>query len=105
MLSDPPHLLELLIRVAVTAWSLLRRRFTSSLPSLTVLTSEQASGPERPVPVLVVGLGKNGDCIPRRSNYQMFYQAAAEGRDAPAALVVLKGVREEKGLHSFCITF
>ncbi|KAG1662327.1 hypothetical protein FOA52_011485 [Chlamydomonas sp. UWO 241] len=53
-----------------------------------------------PMPVLIVGFGHNGDCIPRRVNYSAFFRAASGGRgsggdavgDCIAALVVLRQV-------------
>lgn len=51
-----------------------------------------------PLPVMIVGFGRNGDCIPRRGNYDAFFRAATDRRGrvtrgACAALVVLPQVR------------
>lgn len=83
--------------------------FPSSLPALMTLTrsatavsdtsgnaptaSTSAVVSPPPLPVLTVGLGKNGDCIPAQGNYRRFHEAAAAGGGAPAALVVLSEVR------------
>lgn len=85
------------------------RSFPSSLPALTALTrsatavsdtsrnsataSTNAVASPTPLPVLTVGLGRNGDCIPAQGNYRRFHEAAAAGGGAPAALVVLSEVR------------
>lgn len=85
------------------------RSFPSSLPALTALTrsatavsdtsrnsataSTNAVASPTPLPVLTVGLGRNGDCIPAQGNYRRFHDAAAAGGGAPAALVVLSEVR------------
>ena len=58
-----------------------------------------------PLPVLILGFGRNGDCIPLRSNYLKFYEAVTGGRGSGdqaraasssyAAMVVVKQVRRD----------
>jgi hypothetical protein len=40
------------------------------------------------VPILLIGAGRNGDCIPRRGNYLAFFNATQHW-SSPAALVTL----------------
>ena len=53
------------------------------------------------LPVLILGFGRNGDCIPLRSNYLQFYEAVTGGRGSGdqargassyAAMVIMKQV-------------
>ena len=65
-------------------------------------------GMHPPLPVLILGFGHNGDCIPLRSNYLKFYEAVTGGRGSGdqargaassyAAMVVMKQVRRD-ALH------
>ncbi len=55
-------------------------RTPSSLPALEHLT----------IPVAMIGAGRNGDCIPKRSNYNSFHTAAATAGAAPVLLAVAR---------------
>ncbi|GAX73767.1 hypothetical protein CEUSTIGMA_g1218.t1 [Chlamydomonas eustigma] len=65
-------------------------RFPSALPLLTGLTQLQEGDSDfngallypamNTMPVLIVGFGRNGDCVPPRSNYKSFLEAAASSK-------------------------
>ena len=59
-------------------------RYPSSFPALRGLTRGQAA-----IPVLIIGFGKNGDCIPRRGNYAAFEEAVSGGM-GPVTTVVME---------------
>ncbi|KAK9820264.1 hypothetical protein WJX72_008273 [[Myrmecia] bisecta] len=55
-----------------TPWAPLGPLYPSAVAALKTLGATQG---RRPVPVAVVGSGLGGDCVPKASNYRLFYDA------------------------------